>query len=46
MTQRFDGAITTPDDEIPDHTVVPEPDALIRHRAWSYWKPGTEAETR
>jgi hypothetical protein len=26
MTHRFDGAITTPDDEIPDQTVVPEPE--------------------
>ena len=26
MTQRFDGAITTPDDEIPDQTVVPAPE--------------------
>ena len=26
MTKRFDGAITTPDDEISDQTVVPEPE--------------------
>jgi len=30
MTQRFDGAITTPDDEIPDQTVVPEPERPAR----------------
>ncbi len=30
MTQRFDGAITTPDDEIPDQTVVPEPERSAR----------------
>jgi len=26
MSQRFDGALTTPADEIPDSSVVPEPD--------------------
>ena len=30
MTQRFDGAITTPDDEIPDQTVLPEPERPAR----------------
>jgi hypothetical protein len=30
MTQRFDGAITTPDDEILDQTVVPEPERPAR----------------
>jgi hypothetical protein len=30
MTQRFEGAVTTPDDEIPDPTVVPEPERQPR----------------